>query len=263
MNTNITISDHSAACSHDQHGWALHRITESYPGAQSRPLAAGEHGPLTVHQTVTGGITSGRALLAAAKRSAAPVPHASIPADRRTLVELCADMGLAFVGRAAVNRPVTLDAVLDRRRRVRALRYGNDWDAPMTLPGVAYASTGAQVLSDAAVSWAETARFDQPSHAAEVVAKRAVKPETAAKRARLAIAQVAAGKRAETYARERIESYVSVLDVDVYDALVDELDAVLDGDASAADALSGWADLVAESRVYSGVGSIQAEHANG
>lgn len=148
-----------------------------------------------------------------------------------------------------------LAALVKRRRAVRAGRYAdaNAAMAPARLPGVAVASTGDQVLTDDAIAhnWQGTGdilrrgrchgpvvTIDPDTGAADYLARaamnlgtairaRRVTAATAVKRVVGAIDNVAAGKRPEGWARDRIHQYAHLVDVDVYDTWCDALDDAL------------------------------------
>lgn len=162
----------------------------------------------------------------------------------------------ASLGRTVATppaRPVTLAAVVARRRAVRTARYaGLDAETRVTLDGVAYASDGRQVLADNAIAWSErrtpspvrrAGHCDAPvfttdaegrvsytpsASATADARKRRKTPETAAKEIARAIENVASGKRPEGWARDRITKYAELFEVDVYDAQLDALDDALE-----------------------------------
>lgn len=245
--------------SHDQIGWAHHRITESLAAIPSQKIRPdGE--PLTIAEV----IAQGRAALEEVQayphdgsgRNAFRYAHGSGAA----ILAECEAAGLDVTGwdrrqfpygPVPPSRPVTLAAIVRRRRAVRAARYAGGPDT-ITLPGVAYASTGDQVLTEAAIAhgWTADTGIVRGGHChapalaiaddqgtpeyvpvplpPEAARSRRKTPETAAKEIRRAIGNVAAGKRPEGWARDRLHKYAEILDVDVYDALVDDLDAALE-----------------------------------
>lgn len=224
---------HNGCTSHDAHGWAHHNVWTALSDAARTAVERG-------HELA--------AELAAR--------DAGIPGSGRNPLF---DLDGASIGATAPTspaHPVTLSAVVARRRAVRRGRYAGAQCDTVRLDGVAYASNGDQVLSETAIAWSERVQattvrygacdapflFDNGDGSVRYVtaddspaAKRARRktPETAAKEIARAIENVAAGKRPEGWARDRIERFAELFDVDVYDAQCDALDAALDARATA------------------------------